>query len=250
MYTKGKDVPLDHPLATLPELVMCQALIHHKNAFPAPGSWFPGVPTTLDGGVRLRPTHAHKIGKGRAMLFCKLDDGFSCNSSIIATADAAFNSFQFEARGPIASGEQRSIVDALYAWKPGQSTLQQLGVKACGYTLAPKKATNLLALHTTLGAQFGTKFFAATALTTLPDPDTSNHSLQCDMFEPDPKHRGAMLRTELAPALNGLRASMLKWMACGGGARWRKCCVALSMRLHASLVHVFTTRSNATSTCL
>ena len=134
--------------------------------------------------------------------------------------------------------------------KHGQSTLQQLGVKACGYDPAPKKATNLLSLHAKLGAQFGTKFFAATALTTRPDPDTSNHSLKCDMFEPDPKHRGAMLRTELAPALNGLRASMLKWMACGGGARWRKCCVALSMRLHASLVHVFTTRSNATSTCL
>jgi len=205
MYTIGKDVPLDHPLAALPELVMCHALIHHKIAFPAPGSWFPGVPTTLDGGVRLLPTHAHKIGKGRAMLFCKLDDGFSCNSSIIATADAVSNSFQFEARGPIASGEQRSIVDALYAWKPGQSTLPQLGVKACGYTLvcgytlAPKKATNLLVLYTTLGAQFGTKFFSGTTLTTLPDQDTSNHSLQCDMFEPDPKHRGAMLRTELAP---------------------------------------------------
>jgi len=90
-------------------------------------------------------------------------------------------------------------VDALYAWKPGQSTLQQLGVKACGYTPALKKATNLLALHAKLGAQFGTKFFAATVLTRLLDPDTSNHSLQCDMFEPDPKHRGAMLRTELAP---------------------------------------------------
>jgi len=182
------------------------------------------------------------------MLFCKLDDGFSCNNSIIATADATFNSFQFEARGPIASGEQRSIVDALYAWKPGQSTLQQLGVKACGYTLAPKKATNLLALHTTLGAQFGTKFFAATALTTLPDLDTSNHSLRCNMFEPDPKHRGACYVHNFHQS--GLRASMLKWMACEGGARWRKCCVALSMRLHASLVHVFTTRSNATSTCL
>jgi len=90
-------------------------------------------------------------------------------------------------------------VDALYAWKPGQSTLQQLGVKAYGYPPAPKKATNLLALHATLGAQFGAKFFADIALTTLPDPDTSSHSLQCDMFEPDPKHRGAMLRTELAP---------------------------------------------------
>ena len=94
------------------------------------------------------------------MLFCKLDDGFSCNSSIIATKDAAFNSFQFEARGPMKSGEQRSIVDALYAWKPGQSTLQQLGVKAliieslCFYTPEPNKPTNLLALHATLGAQF------------------------------------------------------------------------------------------------
>jgi len=121
MYTKGKDVPLDHPLAALPELVMYQALIHHEIAFQAPSYWFPVLPTTLEGGVRLRPTHAHKIGKGRAMLFCKLDDGFSCNSSIIATADKVSNSFQFEARGPIASGEQRSIVDAFYAWKPGQS---------------------------------------------------------------------------------------------------------------------------------
>jgi len=73
-------------------------------------------------------------------------------------------------------------------------------VKACGYTPAPKKmATNLLALHATLGAQSGTKFIAAKALTTLPDPDTSNHSLQCKMLEPDPKHTGAMSRTELAP---------------------------------------------------
>ena len=62
IYTKGKDVPRDHPLAALPELVMCQAQTHHKIAFPAPSSWFPGVPTTLDGGVRLRPTHAHNIG--------------------------------------------------------------------------------------------------------------------------------------------------------------------------------------------
>jgi len=71
-------------------------------------------------------------------------------------------------------------------------------VKACGYTPAPKKA-NLLLLHATLGAHFGTKIFVATALTTLPDPDTSNHSLQCDMFETDPKQRGAILCTELAP---------------------------------------------------
>jgi len=70
--------------------------------------------------------------------------------------------------------------------------------EACGYAPAPKKVTHLLALHATLGAQFGT-FFAATALTTLPDPDTSDHSLQCEMFEPDIKHRGAMLRMELAP---------------------------------------------------
>jgi len=133
------------------------------------------------------------------MLFCKLVEGFSCNSSIIATADKAFNSFQFEARGLIASGQHRSIVDALHAWKPGQSTLQQLGVRACGYTPAPKKDTNLLALHATLGAQFGTKFFAATALTTLPDPDTSNYSLQYNMFGPHPKHRGSMLYRELAP---------------------------------------------------
>ena len=75
--------------------------------------------------------------------------------------------------------------------------MQQLGVKACGYTPAPQKATNLLALHAKFGAEFGTNFFAATALTTLPDPETSIHSLQCDMFEPDPKHRGAILCTEL-----------------------------------------------------
>jgi len=181
------------------------------------------------------------------MLFCKLDNGFSCNSSIIATADKALNSFQFEARGPIASGEQQSIVDALDAWKQGQSTLQQLGVKACGYTLAPKKATNLLALHANFGDQSGTKFFAATALITLPDPDTSNHSLQHDMFEPDPKHEEQCYVQNLHHS--GLRASTLKWMVCGGEARWRKCCVALLMRLHTSLAHVSTTKSNASSTC-
>jgi len=67
--------------------------------------WFPWVPITLDGGVLLRPTHAHKIGKGRAMLFC---NGFSCNRSISATVDVAFNGFQFEARGPIASARHVS----------------------------------------------------------------------------------------------------------------------------------------------
>jgi len=63
MYTKGKDVPLDHPLAALPEVVMCQAQIHHKISFPAPSSWFLGMPTTLHGGVRLRTTHAHEKKK-------------------------------------------------------------------------------------------------------------------------------------------------------------------------------------------
>jgi len=178
------------------------------------------------------------------MLFCKLDHGFSCNSSIIATADKCFNSFQFEARGPIASVEQRSIVDALYAWKPGQSTLQQLGVKSCGYSPAPKKATNVLALHAKLGAQFGTKFFADT----LPDSDTSNHSLLCDMFEPDPNIEEQCYVQNLHQS--GLRASMLKWMVCGGEVRWRKCCIALLMRLHASWAHVSTAKSNASSTCL
>ena len=66
-------------------------------------------------------------------------------------------------------------------------------------TPVPRNATNLLALEATLCAQFGTKFFAATTTTTMLDPNTSNHSLQCYMFEPDPKHRGAMLHTELAP---------------------------------------------------
>jgi len=41
IHKKDEDVPLDHPLAlaALPELAMCQALIHHKIAFPAPSSW-------------------------------------------------------------------------------------------------------------------------------------------------------------------------------------------------------------------
>jgi len=54
-------------------------------------------------------------------------------------------------------------------------------------------------MYATLGAQFGTKFFALIAPITLPNHDTSNHSLQCEMFEPDPKRKGVMLRTELAP---------------------------------------------------
>jgi len=62
-----------------------------------------------------------------------------------------------------------------------------------------QKGHKLVTLHVTLGAQFGTKFCAVTALTTLSNPDTSKHSLQCDMFEPDPKHRGEMQCTELAP---------------------------------------------------
>jgi len=200
MYTKGKDVPLDPRLASLPELVICQALNHHTIAFPAPSSWFLGVLTTPHGGACLRPTHAHTIRKGRAMLFCKLDDGFSCNSSFVATADVAFNYFHFEARGPIVLGEQRSIVDALYTCKLGQSTLQQLGVKAyAASTPVPKTGNKLAGTARHTWCSIWHKFFSATALTTMPDPDTLNHSLQCDMLEPDTKHRGAMLRTELAP---------------------------------------------------
>ena len=57
----------------------------------------------------------------------------------------------------------------------------------------------LLALHTELASQSGTHFFTTTPRATLPDPNTINPALLCDMFEPDPKHRNAMLRSELAP---------------------------------------------------
>jgi len=56
---------------------MRQVIYTKVKTFSAPSSWFPGVPTALDGGVYLFPTHAHKIGKGKAMLFCELEDGFS-----------------------------------------------------------------------------------------------------------------------------------------------------------------------------
>ena len=75
VYTKGRDVPLDFPLAALPDLVMCQALVHHNIAFSGPCAWFPGVPATLDGGVRLHPVLCHKIRQSRAMICCNLDDG-------------------------------------------------------------------------------------------------------------------------------------------------------------------------------
>ena len=75
VYTKSRDVSLDFPLAALPDLVMCQALVHHNIAFSGPCAWFPGVPATLDGGVRLHPVLCHKIRQSRAMICCNLDDG-------------------------------------------------------------------------------------------------------------------------------------------------------------------------------
>jgi len=141
---------------------------------------------------------------------------------------------------------------ALYAWKPGQSTLQQFGVKACGNTPAPQKATNLLALHATLGAQFGTNLFAATALTTLPDPDTSNHSLQCDMFEPDPKHRGVMLRTELAPEwIKSERVEMDGLWRRGALEKVLRSSLDASARIFGSRFHyVYDVFTTSTTTCL
>jgi len=64
VYTKSCDVPLDFPLAALPDLVMCQALVHHNVAFSAPCAWFPGVSATLDGVVRLHLVSCHKISQG------------------------------------------------------------------------------------------------------------------------------------------------------------------------------------------
>ena len=60
------------PTATARELVKARSTSRHRTGrdlLPYAGyvvgyvyksSWFPGVPTTLDGGVRLRPTHAHQ----------------------------------------------------------------------------------------------------------------------------------------------------------------------------------------------
>ena len=128
VYIKSRDVPLDFPLAALPDLVMCQALVHHNVAFSAPCAWFPGVPATLDGGVRLHPVSCHKISQGRAMIYCNLDDGFTCNSSLIPSKDSALRCFQLEARGALKTGEKRSVKDALVQWKPGQPNLCQLEV--------------------------------------------------------------------------------------------------------------------------
>ena len=136
------------------------------------------------------------------MIYCNLDDGFTCNSSLIPSKDSALRCFQLEARGALKTGEKRSVKDALVQWKPGQSTLRQLGVKDGSAPLPSKPvciAKSLLALHTKLASQLGTHFFTTTARATLPDPNTINPALQCDMFEPDPKHRNAMLRSELAP---------------------------------------------------
>jgi len=85
----------------------------------------------------------------------------------------------------------------------------------------------LLALHTTLGAQFGTTFIEAIALTTMPDLVPSNHSSQCNMFEPDPKYTGAMLRAELA-------TEWIKSEHVEMTGLWRR--GALEKMLHSSLV--------------
>ena len=41
----------------------------------------------------------------------------------------------------------------------------------------------------------GTALFTAETAMEDADDESSNHSLQCDEFEPDPKHRKAMLKT-------------------------------------------------------
>jgi len=126
VYIKSRDVPLDFPLAALPDLVMCQALVHHNIAFSGPCAWFPGVPATLDGGVRLHPVSCHKISQSRAMICCNLDDGVYMQSSIIPSKASTLYCFQLEARGALRTGEKRSVKMYLYSGKPGQPNLCQL----------------------------------------------------------------------------------------------------------------------------
>jgi len=63
------------------------------------------------------------------------------------------------------------------------------------------QSTCTLALLQSFAAAGPTRYDAFIASHNLEpdDGDTSEHSLQCDEFEPDPKHRNAMLKTPLAP---------------------------------------------------
>ena len=145
----------------------------------------------------LHPTHAHKIGNCRALLVCKIDDSLCCTSNIIATADAAFNSFQ-RREAPLRQVNTKLLwMHCMHEYR--ESLLCSIRESLWIYSSTQKNGHKLAGTARHTWCSIWHKFFSATALTTMPDPDTLNHSLQCDMLEPDTKHRGAMLRTELAP---------------------------------------------------
>ena len=198
LFTAGAHVPLDYPLHLLPEIVFLRALVYHNLAFSAPKAWFPGVPLNEDGGVTLHPVQAHKVSKKQAgalaMLWVRLDkDSYNSPHSTVVQHNGKF---QLEARGATATGLQRSVKKALNVWKPGANTLRDLGVQdrtADAAAMARLTATMLTQLEAAgLG---GTASFTADTAMEEADDESSNHSLQCDEFEPDPKHRKAMLRT-------------------------------------------------------
>jgi hypothetical protein len=109
-------VPLDYPLESLTEIAFARALVHHKLAFSAPATWFPGVPLDDNGGVRIHPFQADKLGgknKGLAMIWAKLDEGYSSPDSSVAHRDNETGIFQFMARGAVNKGLLRSVSEAI-----------------------------------------------------------------------------------------------------------------------------------------
>ena len=94
-------------------------------------------------------------------------------------------------------GMQRSIADAVFSWKDADVTLRMLGAKESRKVL---QSTCTLVLLQSFAAARPTRYDGFIASHSLEqDSDTSQHSLQCDEFEPDPQHRKAMLKTPSVP---------------------------------------------------
>jgi hypothetical protein len=96
-----------------------------------------------------------------------------------------------EARGPTVTGLQYSVAEAIRQSKPNASTLRDLGFqerKQTDTTTAAGLTAALLQHFEDAGAR-PHGLFTASMPASMETSDSSNHSLDCGQFTPDPKHR-------------------------------------------------------------